>query len=361
MANKFTRYLTDFANGFLAPKGTPSNFRHATRLYIDDTYRLSPRTKFLYYVKFEIDKTVVKATNFANRHADEVGLLIKNAELPKYNFDSVIKNQYNRKKIIYKNFNYDPVNLVFHDDSQGIMNALWALYYGYYIQDRTNSEYAFAANQYRDSESTLSHRFRYGLDSDITAPFFKNISIYTMSKRRFLGYTLINPKIKSWTHGNMDYSVSETNENSMTVEYESVAYSSGNVSRNSPKGFATLHYDNLSSPLGVFGGGFGRVFGDGGIVDGIEQVFGAVSDGSAFENPANFFGTVANAVNTARAIGSIRSSDLRREAVSIITSPTTITGATTSVNNALGAAFFKNRPTVGETNATPKNIIPPQN
>ena len=59
MANKFTRFLNDFASGAVKgitnPKGLVSNWQHATRIFIDDTYRLSPRTKFMFYVRFEID------------------------------------------------------------------------------------------------------------------------------------------------------------------------------------------------------------------------------------------------------------------------------------------------------------------
>ena len=100
MANKFTRFLTGVGAGILRPKGLPANWQHATRLFIDDTYRLSPRTKFNYYVRFEIDKTAHKAPSFTARHGDEVGLLVKTVDLPKYSFDSVVKNQYNRKKIV---------------------------------------------------------------------------------------------------------------------------------------------------------------------------------------------------------------------------------------------------------------------
>lgn len=363
MANKFTRFLVD---GLLSPKKAPSNFRHATRLFVDDTFRLSPRTKFLYYVRFEIDKTTVRSPVFSNKHADEVGLLIKNTDLPKYNFDSVVKNQYNRKKIIYKNFNYEPINLTFHDDSQGIMNALWALYYGYYVQDRNmvsaftspgNPSFAYGATHYRN-ESSWEHQFRYGLDSDITVDFLKTVSIYTMSRRRFLGYTLVNPKIKSWSHGTMDYSVSEPNENSMTLEYEAVEYSSGNVSLNSPKGFATLHYDNLNSPLGVFGGGAASLFGDGGVLDGLETVFGDISGGSAFSSPGNFLRTVVTGINTARAVSNLRGGDITREVTNIITRPGAITRGVNAINN-LSASFPKNRDVLSGTTAIAKKIVPP--
>ena len=129
MANYFTRFLTGAAEGLLNPKGQQANWRHATRLFIDNTMRLTPRSKFLFYVRFDLNKAAIKAPAFTNNHQEEVGLLVKTAELPKFNFDTVTKNQYNRKKIIYTKINYDPINLTLHDDSAGVVNALWAIYY----------------------------------------------------------------------------------------------------------------------------------------------------------------------------------------------------------------------------------------
>jgi hypothetical protein len=326
MANKFTRYLGSFVGGLTNPKGIVSNYRHATRLFVDDTFRLSPRTKFNFYVRFEINKQAVKAPNFNDRHIDEVGLLVKSTDLPKFTFDSVVKNQYNRKRIIYKQINYDALSLTMHDDSAGIINALWSLYYGYYIKDRQNPVNAYKDTKFRSNTDDLS-KFRYGMDNDVKEPFFKSISIYTMSRRRFLGYTLINPKIKTWSHGQVAYAEGDTLESSMSIEYEAVQYSGGSVSVNNPKGFATLHYDNLPSPLSVAGGGVANLFGEGGGLDGLEQIFGDVSGGTAFGSVGGFLGTTIKAINTYKNISSLSKDSLKKEAVNILTNPANITRA----------------------------------
>jgi hypothetical protein len=345
MANKFTRYLGSFVSGLTNPKGIVGNYRHATRLFVDDTFRLSPRTKFNFYVRFEINKNVVKAPNFSNKHSDEVGLLVKSTDLPKFNFDSVVKNQYNRKRIIYKQINYEPLSFTLHDDSAGIINALWALYYGYYIADRQNPADAFKESKYRENFDEKS-KFRYGMDNNITEPFFNSISIYTMSRRRFLGYTLINPRIKNWSHGQASYAESDTLESSMTVEYESVQYSGGNVSVNNPKGFATLHYDNLPSPLSVAGGGVANLLGGGGVLDGLESIFGDVAGGNAFGSVGGFLGTTIKAINTYKNIGKLSKDSLKKEAVNILTNPASITRAVGGV-----AAIFP-KSSSAETSST---------
>jgi hypothetical protein len=356
MANKFTRFLTGVGTGLTNPKGIVSNWQHATRLFIDDTYRLSPRTKFNYYVRFEIDKTAHKAPSFTARHGDEVGMLVKTADLPKYSFDSVVKNQYNRKRIIYKNINYEPVNITLHDDNAGIINALWAIYYGYYIADRQVPVSAYNDNKYRPTKTPLDN-FRYGMDNNISVGFFKSVSIYTMSRKRFLGYTLINPRIKAWNHGSVDYSANETLESTMTLEYEAVKYSAGNVSINNPKGFATLHYDLVPSPLSVAGGGVATLTGPGGVLDGLESIFGDLANGSTFESFGGFLGTAIKSVNTYKNLRGLSKEGLKQEAINILSNPANIATAVSTVGGVVGAVFPKSSTNSETTKAAPKSMV----
>ena len=359
MANKFTRYLSEFGSGLIEgitkPKGQMSDYRHATRLFIDNGLRLSPKTKFLFYVYFEMDNSVRGMSPFSAKHKNEAGLLVKSADLPKFNFESVTKNQYNRKKIIYKQINYEAVNINMHDDSNNVISAMWALYYGYYIGDRHNPNSAYESNHYRPT-GTNKDNFRYGLDNDKSVDFFKSVTIYTMSRRRFVGYTLVNPRIKSWSHGGMDYSVGEFNESTMSLEYEAVRYSTGNVSVGEPKGFATLHYDTVPSPLSVAGGGVATLTGDGGVLDGLDQIFGDIGSGAAFNTPGGFIGTLAKTVNTYKNFKSLSKDQLASEAIGILSNPRNIVAAAQSIGGVVGAIFPKSATTEATTDARQRNI-----
>lgn len=365
MANKFTRFLTGFGSGASNPKGISSDYRHATRLFIDDTFRLAPRTRFNYFVRFEIDKSAVKAPKFGNKEIEEFGMLVKSAGTPGYKFDTETLHQYNRKKIIYKMINYDSVDFTFHDDSAGVTNALWALYYGYYIADRKTASVRdiganviapYEANHYRTTGTPIDN-FRYGLDNSISVDLLKSITIYTMSRRRFLSYTLVNPKIVSWSHTDLDYSDASTPaENSMSVEYESVIYGGGRVSADTVKGFADLHYDTTPSPLTVAGGGIEALTGDGGVLDGLESIFGAVGSGQAFDSPANFLSTAINAANVYKNAKNLSLDDIKNEAVNIISSPQGVS----TIAGIAGAVFPKNNTAEDETTATQKNLTDTQ-
>jgi hypothetical protein len=292
MANKFNRFLGDMLTGFLAPKGNMADFQHASRLYVDNGMRLAPKTKFLYYAVFNINPNVLDGSGgFQDQNRLEINYLVKKMDLPKYSFELEQLNQYNRKTSSYKKITYEPVNITFHDDNQGVSNSLWALYYGYYIADRMNSQEPYgdtypAAYQGTAYLSKESAPFRYGLDNDSFEPFFHSIELFTLSKQRFFSYMLCNPKITSWQHDSLDQSDGAgVLENTMGLAYDAVIYNAGYTTFDDPSGFTLLHYDNTPSPLG--GGG-------GALVGGLEALFGDVYSANAFAGPGSYLSNIRN-------------------------------------------------------------------
>ena len=339
MANKFTRFIQGVGQGALQPKGNMGDFRHATRLYLDNGYALAPRTKFLYHVYFDVNPLALTSPSFKEKHLQETGLLCKSADLPKFTIETVTKNQYNRKKVVQKQIQYDPVSISMHDDNVGVINALWAQYMGYYYRDRHNQIKQFYDNDPYYGVAKHQNR-RYGLDNNVTVPFFRSIQIFTLSRQRFNGYTLVNPVITSWQHGSVDQSQGNgVNESHMTVAYEAVLYSTGSVRKDNPKGFAKLHYDNSPSPLSVLGGGTGTLFGSGGVLAGLGQVgagfglnfgqdtgvvagareiYGDVDNGFALDSPQNFLRTALAAVNTFNNIRKLSKESLLAEGTNLL-------------------------------------------
>jgi hypothetical protein len=179
-----------------------------------------------------------------------------------------------------------------------------------------------------------------------------------MSRRRFLGYTLINPKIKAWQHGNVDYSANESIESTMTLEYEAVKYSAGSCSINSPKGFATLHYDTLPSPLSVAGGGVANLTGPGGVLDGLESIFGDLANGNTFDSFGGFLGTAIKTVNTYKNFNALTKAGLKNEAINILSNPGNIATAVSTVGGVVGAVFPKSSSNTDTTTATQRNLTP---
>jgi hypothetical protein len=297
MANKFNGFMGDLLTGFLYPKGNLADYRHAARLYVDDTFRLAPKNKFLYYVVFNIAENVLSKSAFRDRHKLELNYLVKKMDLPKYTLETTTLNQYNRKTNVYTKITYDPISLTLHDDNNGVTNGLWALYYGYYFADRMNSNSpyegtspaAYALNSY---DSKDGQPFRYGLDNDAFGRFFDSIELFTLSRHRFTSYMLCNPKITSWQHDQADQNDgSGVLENTMTLAYDAVLYDSGTVTQDDPTGFAMLHYDSTPSPIG------NTYFQDNELLlRNSEDIFGDLFGSGTFAGTGSFLDTVRNSL-----------------------------------------------------------------
>jgi|TARA_A200000159_G_scaffold108664_1_gene101500 hypothetical protein len=326
MANKLNGFLDNFFGGALNPKGNLGDFAHASRLYVDDAFRLAPKTKFLYFVNFNFykdDKHDVLAgfPKMQNRHRAELNMLVKSVDLPQYRSSVDVKNAYNRKKNVQTRIDYTPVSMTMHDDNNGLTTMLMEAYYRYYYRDSNISDITASYDPRSTYKEANGRTYRFGLDNDKMVPFFKNIKLYQFSRHEYTEYTLVNPLIESWGHDTMDQTDgSGIAENKMTINYESVLYSRGRVGEDSPATFATDHYDTSPSPLSVAGGGVGNLFGAGGVLDGASSVLGDITSG-------NFgLGSVLTLANTVKNAKSLSSDSLKAEGLSILTGAITNAG-----------------------------------
>jgi len=299
-------FLTSFSNGLPGMK----DYRHAARLFLDDNYKLLPKQKFLFHVVFDIDNSIPLRGFTANEKL-ELNMLVKTADLPKFNMNVEEKQQYNKKTYIGTKISYEPVAITFHDDHADTVNAFWKAYYEYNIADSLTVNpnvvgYNTKDNMY-DADPNVT---QYGMDNvqQRKNPFLKSIQIFTLHKQRFTSFTLVNPVIGSWSHDNLDQADGQgVMQNTMQIFYETVLYGAGVVNKNDIPGFATIHYDLEPSPLSVLGGGTTSIFGPGGIVDGIGSVIGDIQRG-------NFgVGTILKGINTYNNAKKIKAKDAVKE------------------------------------------------
>jgi hypothetical protein len=311
-----SKALRQFISGALNPKGNLGDFQHAARLFVDNDLRLAPKTKFLYHVSFNINTSALKSLNFRYQHINEINMLVKAAELPKFNLQTETLNQYNRKKVVQVKVDYQPITLRFHDDNLGVVGQLWQNYFNYYYADTSAANISGAYNRTAMKASSFV-RGRYGLDNNSSIPFFNDITIYQMAKRAYYSYKLINPVITAWNHDSLDSSSSQPAEQSMTLAYEAVAYNTGYVRPGDPPGFALEHYDKTPSSISLAGGGTPTLFGQAGVLAGAEAIFGALGSGRAFESPADFISTAITAVNTYNNAKKLTSTGVNSELIGI--------------------------------------------
>jgi len=332
-------FLDNVISGASNPKGNLADFQHASRLYVGDSFRLAPKQKFLYHVTFNINPFASSVIpQLTQKHQNELNMLVKAVDLPRFSVETDVKHQYNKKKVVQKRLDYDPVSVTFHDDNFGVTTAMWEAYYRYYFKDGNYAEVDSAGNPignvkgFRQPSDFIApfnrgnafggegfNKFRYGFDNDSLEPFFRSIIIYQLSRKRYTAFTLVNPIISKWQHDSMDQAVSDFVQSTMTLDYETVFYTRGPVSEGSaPKGFAQEHYDTTPSPNSLAGGGTTSVFGTGGVLAGGADVLDDIVSGDAFANPGALLGTVLKANNTITNAKAIGKGGLRQEGFGIL-------------------------------------------
>lgn len=226
--------------------------RHANQIYTQNNFAFSPKQKYMYHVRFEPNEEIGNsATSNVFRFQKEIGILVKSADLPSFRASVENKQQYNRKKNVQTRLDYQDVSIRFHDDNTGVTRALLEEYYRYYFTD-ANKVTNGVDGAYGARDKYFARVPAYGLDNGKRNPFFKYITIYQLSRRNWVAYTLVNPLLTAWDHGSVDSGDGGFNENSISVAYEAVQYTSGSVSGNTPAGFAdaSVGYDVTPSPLG---------------------------------------------------------------------------------------------------------------
>jgi hypothetical protein len=278
------------------------DYTHAAKTFRPNSYQYAPKLKFLFHVEFDINDNVYQTlipdgSNFS--------LAVKTVALPSYTFDTHVLNQYNRKRIVQTKLKYDDIQIVFHDDNGNMINKLWYNYYTYYYQDATiPTVIPSGRNTPRpkvvpDNKSKLeNYNLRNIYEGNILGnddwgyigetatpvtttqagigatkvPFFNSITIFGFYQHKFMAYTLINPIITKFGHDTYDYSQGNgTMQNSMSIAYETVTYSEGDIDGTKPsdviQSFGNdAFYDKTLSPI-ARPGSQANILGHGGLVN----------------------------------------------------------------------------------------------
>ena len=233
---------------------TLRSYQHASRIFVDANYRLSPKYGFLFYVEFDFNPMI---SNVSNTSAQELGMIVKNVNLPKFTMDVKAHNAYNRVNLVQNKIKYDPINITFHDDQADNVRDFWYDYYSFFYRD---SDYADGTYQiiskYQERPSFEWGYTPRSVSGYNAANAYQNyqyiqaIRIYSLYQKNFAEYELVNPIITSFKHG--EHSNGDSGsllEHQMSVQFETVKYQTGYTTENTVGGFIDLHYDRQPTPL----------------------------------------------------------------------------------------------------------------
>jgi len=322
MSNSFTNFLGNVAKGFLDGYSTTSadlrDYQHADRLYVKNTFERAPKVGFLYFVNFNLSQGVVDQIDpsYAQRGVNDVGLLVKRIDLPKFKISTETLNQYNRKTVVQTKIAYNDINIDFHDDNNDITTKLWKTYYNFYYMDGVYGQVKDnLIPQYRDTKYWPID-YSYGLDSyqnQGNLPFFKSIDIYVLHQKKFSQYTLVNPKITSWNHDSLSQDeASKILGNKMTLAYESVSYKNGRIKKYGPSGkFTAVYYDNTKSPIQTGSG----------VLDAVSDaadIFGEDGTLANAKSPLDYLGVALQTKDLYNNVRQLNKAGLKQEGYSIL-------------------------------------------
>jgi hypothetical protein len=381
--------LQSFGQGIVAVPGL-KDYTHASKTFETNGYQLTPRFKFLYHVFFNINTGQIPQLQaaYGSGTVETIGLMVKSIDLPKFKIDTTTMNQYNRKRLVQTKVRYEPSRISFHDDQSDLIRNMWYNYFTYYYKDPSqkyqnvavtsgtlgtlqtfsngfnynspdiyspilqNADWGYIGESYSDGTNT-------GTNTNGKPAFFRDITIYGLSQKKYAAWTLINPIITNWNSDTYDYSEgSGTLKNDVSIEYETVKYYSGAVGSQQPSntvaGFADpAHYD--ITPSGITRpGGTRSVFGQGGLLD---AVSGTVQDLQALASGQGGLQNVIGAVQTAgtayntfknQNLAQIVKPELQQAALNV--AQYSLPNATRAAVNAANGMLFPRAPTLQPSN-----------
>lgn len=282
MANLFGNFL----KGLFSSDGYMRDFQHASRLYRDENfYDYAPKAGWLYYVRLQLNSGVVDFLDptWNQRYSKFVGILAKQVDLPRFRISTDTLNQYNKKTVVQTKINYEPLNIVFHDDMANATTDLWRNYFQYYYSDGNYGVTSVSKNsvllpQFEPRTRLVPDEvYPYGLANGHNERFFTSIEIYLLNKKNFMSFSLVNPIIKEWSHEQVNQNDNRFLESRMQVEFETVYYNKG---KSRGIGFADQFYDKTFSP-----NKFSTL---GGVVDGAIDIFGENGSFASAQSPLDF-------------------------------------------------------------------------
>ena len=249
------------------------DYQHASKIFVDNNYNLSPKYGFLFHVAFDFNSQL---SQLPRDEMLKTGLMVKTAQLPKYTVDTKTLNAYNRVNIVQNKLKYDPIQITFHDDSADVVRDFWYDYLSYYYRDTDYSPSSYTQETKYTPRQTQQWGYtpsKYSNTDNSVERIIQAVRLYSLHQKRFSEYVLINPTITSFQHGQHQQGENNTMEHTMTLSFETVLYNSGYVDPGvTVNGFATLLYDKTPSPLTPLGGSTNSILGPGGLLSAVDGV-----------------------------------------------------------------------------------------
>ena len=153
--------------------------------------------------------------------------LVKRVEVPSFDFDVETLDQYNKKRVVQKRINYNPISITFHDDVNNSIYRVASTYVRYYYGDSYNVD----ENDWTlDTVNYLRKQGLWGLMPKTQKYFFRSVWIAWVNSGRVTYMSFQNPLINNISYDSLDYADSNPLELTFTLSYEGVIFREINAS-----------------------------------------------------------------------------------------------------------------------------------
>ncbi len=190
-----------------------------------------PKPKFLFFVRFNRGAGApVQSLGNLTRPSDGIVIQVKTIDRPKFNIKTETLNQYNKKRVIQTNIEYQNMTIAFHDDVSDKVMSFWAEYYAFYYGDGRKTDTVDWMNDIvtggfnEGSDPGWGYLGDFGDNSENTH-FLESIEILQFYGGFFTKMTFVHPKITIFDHDENDYA--DGREGSgirMSFDFEGVIY-----------------------------------------------------------------------------------------------------------------------------------------
>ena len=216
----------------------PAN--RAAHLYQSGTSQQTRRAD-QFFVVFNLyplvnDDFLVPKYNFLKAFRDRLHFLCHTVEGPKFQIQQDVINQYNRKRVVNRKIDYDPVSLRMYDTVDGLGLKFIKMLYEFEFQNArlytlgSTTERNGTRDNYQESvltnESQFKQNHNFGMRSqpNHTHRLIKSIDLYQLAGTLYSRAKMIHPRLSRMDMDQFDYSSSAVTNLSMGFQYENLLF-----------------------------------------------------------------------------------------------------------------------------------------
>ena len=241
-----------------------------------------PRIKFEGYVNFVLNRDIQELFGLENHtFKTNISSLVRRAKLPNVTFKNIVKNQYNKKKIVSTGVEYAPIEITVFDTLNNEWLQILMRYFSYLYMNPRNKNFANDRDVQMNTDSTLENSPGFGFKNanfqsgeagfnlQKTKQFFERIDIIMYHGGKGVQYSMTGPIINSFDFGEIDYSSNEFVEFNIVCDYEN--FTTFDVANFDLSGVDLDRFENvlglnfasdevMSKPLGIIDDGMKMEF-----------------------------------------------------------------------------------------------------